>query len=78
MHRAVWAYGIVITVMLAMAVGTIGAGGSWLIVSGALLFYLSDLSVAGDRLIEPSFLKRAWGLPAYFCAQLLLALSIAQ
>lgn len=77
MHGPVWAYGVVITVMLALAVGTYGAGGSWLIVSGAMLFYLSDLSVAGDRLIKPSFLQRAWGLPAYFGGQLLLALSVA-
>ena len=78
MHGAVWAYGIVITVMLALAVGTVGAGGSGLIVVGATLFYLSDLSVARDRLIESSFLQRAWGLPAYFSGQLLMALSVMQ
>jgi len=78
MHGPVWAYGVVITTMLALAVGAVGAGGSWLIVVGAALFYLSDLSVAGDRLIESSFLQRAWGLPAYFGGQLLLALSVMQ
>ncbi len=77
MHRPVWAYGAVITIMLALAVGTLGSGGTWLIVAGATLFYLSDLSVAADRLIKSSFLHRAWGLPAYFCGQLLLALSVA-
>lgn len=76
MHGPVLAYGIVITAMLGMAVGTFGAGGSWLILAGAALFYLSDLSVAGDRLIKSAFLHRAWGLPAYFCGQLLLALSV--
>ncbi len=76
MHGPVWAYGIVITVMLALAFGAFGAGGSWLIVAGATLFYLSDLSVAGDRLIKSSFLYRAWGLPAYFVGQLMLAASV--
>jgi uncharacterized membrane protein YhhN len=76
MHGPVLAYGIVITAMLALAVGATAAGGSWLIVTGAALFYLSDLSVARDRLIETSFLQRAWGLPAYFIGQLMLAASV--
>lgn len=78
MHGPVLAYGIVITAMLALAIGTVGAGGVWLILAGATLFYLSDLSVAGDRLIQSSFLQRAWGLPAYFIGQLMLALSVIQ
>jgi uncharacterized membrane protein YhhN len=76
MHVPVVVYGVVITLMLALAIGTAGAQASWLILGGATLFYLSDLSVARDRLIEPAFLHRAWGLPAYFIGQLMLALSV--
>jgi hypothetical protein len=38
---------------------------------------LSDLSVARDRFVAPGFVNRAWGLPTYFAAQLLLAASVA-
>lgn len=76
MRGPVVAYGLVISLMLALAMGVAGAGGTWLIAIGATLFYLSDLSVARDRLIEPSFMQRAWGLPAYFVGQLMLAASV--
>jgi uncharacterized membrane protein YhhN len=47
-----------------------------LIAGGAALFFASDLAVARDRFIEPGFVNRAWGLPAYYAGQLLLAWSI--
>jgi len=41
----------------------------------AVAFYLSDVSVARDRFVAPGFGNRIWGLPLYYAAQLLFALS---
>jgi uncharacterized membrane protein YhhN len=76
MRVPVHAYIAVITVMLALAVGTAAAGSPTLILVGALAFYLSDLSVANDRFVRPGFLNRLWGLPLYYAAQLCLAASV--
>jgi len=76
MRVPVHAYIAVITVMLALAVGTVAAGSPTLILIGALAFYLSDLSVANDRFVRPGFLNRLWGLPLYYAAQLCLAASV--
>jgi uncharacterized membrane protein YhhN len=43
--------------------------------AGALLFLASDLAVARQRFVRPSFTNKAWGLPTYFLAQLLIAWS---
>lgn len=73
MRWPVRAYVVVITAMVAVAAGTVHAGGNpWLLV-GAVGFYLSDLTVARDRFVAPGFLNRAVGLPLYFASQLLLA-----
>ncbi len=69
-------YTIVISMMVVMAFATRGAGGSLLIVVGALLFYLSDLSVAMLRLIDTGYPSYAWGLPFYYGGQVCLALSV--
>lgn len=71
------AYVVVITLMLALAVGTRGEGATWLIPAGALAFYLSDLSVARDRFLRETLVNQLWGLPMYYAAQLLLAASVA-
>ena len=42
---------------------------------GGVLFYLSDLSVARDRFVAPSFLNKAWGLPLYYGGQVLIAMA---
>jgi uncharacterized membrane protein YhhN len=75
MRAPVTAYVGVISLMVACAVGTIGARPAPLILGGAVAFFLSDLSVARDRFVAPSFVNRAWGLPLYYVAQLLLAAS---
>ncbi len=75
MRGPVLAYVAVITTMVALAVGAAWHGSSWWLVVGATAFYLSDLSVARDRFVKEEFLNRAWGLPLYFGAQLLLATS---
>jgi len=73
----VWAYLLVISTMVAFAIGTRGAGGTLLIPLGAVLFYGSDLSVAAGQFVKPDFPNYVWGLPAYFAGQALLALSVA-
>jgi uncharacterized membrane protein YhhN len=70
-------YTAVISLMVVAAFGTLGAGATPLIVIGACLFYLSDLSVAALRFTEPSFPTFVLGLPLYYAAQICLAFSVA-
>lgn len=76
MRPPVIAYMTVITAMVALAAGTVFAHGRPAILVGAFAFYLSDLSVARDRFVAPGFDNRAWGLPLYFGAQLVLAWTV--
>lgn len=72
MRAPVIAYMAVITAMVALAVGTVAAlGGPWVLV-GAVMFYLSDLSVARDRFVAPGWRNKVLGWPLYFGAQLVL------
>ncbi|UCE87102.1 MAG: lysoplasmalogenase [Deltaproteobacteria bacterium] len=77
LRGAVYAYILVISAMAVCAVGAAAASGDLRIPLGALMFYVSDLSVARDRFVAPSFANRAWGLPLYFAAQLVLASTVA-
>jgi len=72
-RRAVPAYIIAIALMVALAASASLAGGPLAMVVGALLFAISDVSVARNRFVEEDFVNSAWGLPAYFVAQLVLA-----
>lgn len=72
------AYVAVISVMVIFAVGTQGRGGSRLIVIGAVLFFLSDLSVATLRLVQAEYPTYVLGLPLYYAGQVCLALSSSQ
>jgi len=67
------AYLVVIGVMSTLACGVTAAGGPWAVAVGALAFTASDVSVARDRFVRHEFLNRAWGLPLYYGAQLLIA-----
>ena len=79
MRAPVAAYVVVITLMVWAAASVFRAGAiGWLAPAGALLFYLSDISVARDRFVRREFANRAWGLPAYYLGQTLLALSIGR
>lgn len=69
-------YTAVISLMVITAFGTLGAGASPLIVAGACLFYISDLSVAATRFADPLFPTFVLGLPLYYAGQLCLALSV--
>ena len=48
---------------------------SLLVIAGAIGFAVSDLAVARDKFVAPGFINRAWGLPLYYGAQLMLAAS---
>lgn len=63
--------------MAVLALGAVGAGAPLSAGAGALGFMASDLSVARQRFVAPSFAWVAWGLPLYFASQLLLAWSSA-
>jgi len=67
----VYAYMGVISAMLVAAAGAAPASAAILL--GAAMFYVSDLAVARDRFVASGFANRAWGLPLYFAAQLVLA-----
>ena len=73
---AVAGYCAVITAMVAVAAGTAVATGDVRVVAGAVMFFVSDLSVARDRFVAPGFVNRAWGLPLYYAAQLVLAATV--
>jgi uncharacterized membrane protein YhhN len=66
-------YMVVIGIMSALACGVTAAGGLWTVAAGALAFTASDVSVARDRFVRHEFVNRAWGLPLYYAAQLLIA-----
>ena len=84
MRGAVVAYVAVIVTMVIAALAAARISGSralpsrtaWLIGAGACVFFASDLAVARDKFVTRSFVNRAWGLPAYYAAQLMLAWSI--
>ena len=63
----------VIAGMLGCAIGAVARGAPPAAGAGAVLFALSDLAVAQDRFVAPSFTSTLWGLPAYYAAQLLIA-----
>lgn len=67
------AYLVVIGVMSALACAVTAAGGPLAVAGGALAFTASDVSVARDRFVRHEFVNRAWGLPLYYAAQLLIA-----
>lgn len=75
MRVPVATYVAVITLMVALALATTVQHGGWLVLAGAVAFYLSDLAVARDRFVAEGFANRLWGLPLYYGAQLLLAAS---
>ena len=74
----VHAYIGVISLMVIAAFSCKGAGASTLVVAGALLFFVSDLSVAAQRIVVVDFPTFIWGLPLYYAGQICLALSTSQ
>jgi uncharacterized membrane protein YhhN len=78
MKLPVRAYVTVISLMVVAAVGTVASAPSWTILAAAVAFFCSDLSVARDRFVQKSFVNRVWGLPLYYGAQLLFAVSASR
>lgn len=74
----VYAYIVVISIMLALAIGTWGKGATRWIALGAVLFFVSDLFVARQKFLIQSPWNPLIGLPTYYAAQVLLAWSVAQ
>lgn len=70
-------YMLVIALMCVAAIGAGAAGAPWMIPVGAVMFTASDIAVVRDRFVTKGFVNRAWGLPLYYAAQLLIAWSIA-
>jgi uncharacterized membrane protein YhhN len=68
---------VVIGAMATLACGVTAAGGPWQVALGALAFTASDVAVARDRFVQGEFSNRAWGLPLYYGAQLLIAVTPA-
>ena len=71
--------GPVIAYVGAIVAMTAGALAVWepRLTIGAALFFVSDLSVARDQFVARGFVNHAWGLPAYYAGQLLIAWSLA-
>ena len=76
-RTAIRTYTAVISAMLICAAGAAGSSGDGRILIGALMFYVSDVSVARNRFVVARFSNKAWGLPLYFGAQLVLAWTVA-
>ena len=74
----VYAYVAVIGLMVIAAFGARGAGASTLLAAGAVMFFVSDLSVAMQRIVETDFPTYVWGLPLYYAAQLCLGVGAAR
>jgi uncharacterized membrane protein YhhN len=73
MRVPIAAYMLVIALMCVAAIGAYGAGAPWMVPVGAVMFTASDIAVVRDRFISQGFVNRAWGLPLYYAAQLLIA-----
>ncbi len=73
LYRPVIAYVVVITAMAVLSFGAWTVTEDWRIPFAAVLFFLSDLTVARDRFVAKDFLNRLVGLPLYYAAQLVFA-----
>jgi len=76
MKPPVLAYIAVISLMVALGAGAFGASREPILLAAPAAFYLSDLAVARDRFVQRGFVNRLWGLPLYYTAQLLFAVSV--
>ncbi|KAA1194463.1 lysoplasmalogenase [Pseudohalioglobus sediminis] len=77
MRFAVPAYIFVIGTMLVLAGGSWGQPGTWLIITGAWGFAISDLFVARRQFVSTDPWNKLLGTPLYFGSQMLLAASVA-
>ncbi len=73
---AVPAYVLAIMSMVAFGFSAGAASGNAWIPAGAVLFAISDVSVARDRFVSPGYVNRLWGLPLYYAAQIVLVTTL--
>ncbi len=73
MRVPVIAYVAVIAFMVGTATGAWWVGATPLLPIGAVMFLVSDLSVAIDRFVKESTVNRLWGLPLYFASVMVIA-----
>lgn len=66
-----------VATIVAMMAGALAARANTALVIGAALFFASDLAVARDKFVAKTFANKAWGLPAYYAGQLLIAWSLS-
>lgn len=71
-------YTTVISLMVVGAFATHGHKPSRLILAGAVMFFLSDLSVAALRLMQTDIPTYLLGLPLYYASQVCFAVSTSQ
>jgi uncharacterized membrane protein YhhN len=77
LRAPVGVYTALVIAMALLACAATARGAPWPLAAGGLAFATSDLSVARERFVAPSFANVAWGLPLYFAAQLALAAGLA-
>lgn len=73
---AVPLYLAAITVMTSLAIAASAASMSPLLATAAISFTASDISVARNRFVGRSIANKIWGVPLYYVAQLLFAMSV--
>ena len=77
LQKPILGYVVVITAMVTLSIGVaVQSTDLMLMPVAATLFWLSDISVARDRFKQAGFFNKFWGLPFYFGAQLLFAVTI--
>lgn len=77
MRFPVGAYVAAITTMVGLAISTHRQCQNHWLWTGAVAFMVSDLAVSTDTFVATEPMHFLWGLPLYYCAQLLLIRSVA-
>lgn len=73
---AVPVYVLAIVLMTSLAAAVSAAAGSYAALASAIIFTVSDVAVARDRFVRRSIVNKVWGLPLYYTAQIVFAVSI--
>ena len=73
---AVPVYVLAIVLMTSLAAAVSAASGSYAALAAAFIFTVSDVAVARDRFVRRSIVNKVWGLPLYYTAQIVFAVSI--
>ena len=77
LQKPILGYVIVITFMVSISIAVVIAQPDFQYLAvAATLFWLSDISVARARFKQADFFNKVWGIPFYFGAQLLFALTV--